>query len=64
MQNWDALKAYFENPDDEKAWKEFIKEVNDATSQFNKGVSTGDVPLSNIDNKPIIDPEEEKKDKK
>lgn len=56
------LESLMTNPEDDKAWKEFIEQINNPRSIFNQGNNQiENVPPQFLDNKPVVKPEEEKK---
>jgi hypothetical protein len=48
------IESLVEGPKDDEAWRRFIDLINNPTSPFNVGSSTGDYPMSHLNNK--IDP--------
>jgi hypothetical protein len=57
------LESLMTNPEDDKAWKEFIEQINNPRSAFNRDNQIENVPPQFLDNKPVVKPEEEKKKK-
>lgn len=52
------LEALMTNPEDEKAWKEFIEQINNPRSLFNQGDESETKPPHFLDNKPVVKPED------